>query len=44
MGFDAGLPVVVDGHCLLAMCEVIGLLDVKTKLVSELMEGEMVGG
>ena len=42
MAFEFGLLVVDDGHYLWAMCEVIGLLDVYRKLVSELREVEMV--
>ena len=40
--YEFGLLVVDEGHCLWAKCEVVGLLDVYRKLVSELMEVEMV--
>ena len=43
IGLEGGLLLVVDRHCLWARSGVIGLLGVCTKLVSELMAGEMVG-
>ena len=42
-GLEAGLLLVVDWRCLWAKCEVKGLLDVNTWLVSGSMAEEMVG-
>ena len=42
IGLEAGLLLVVDRCCLCAKSWVIGLLDVNTWLVSELMAGELV--